>query len=439
MEDHLLRYMESIEEELLICRCRKETGAAMNGGDIMLDKYQIRQEVLHQLDCDLKATDEAVYREIDRTILREGHAWYGSLQEKKNLRQEVFDSIRRLDILEKYLRDEEVTEIMVTGLEHIFIERRGVLIKTPDRFLDESEIYRLIDQMVAGTNRMVNETVPIVDSRLPDGSRVHIVLPPVSLSGPVITIRKFQKGGMTMDKLIRYREFPETLAPLLSCLIKSRYSILIDGATNSGKSSLLNALAEYIEPDERIITIEDSAELQFHMDNLVRLETRDANAEGENSISMEDLIKASLRMRPSRIIVGEVRGREAVSMLMAFSTGHNGSLSSIHANSCRDALRRLETMTLMGMDMPLRAVQGLIASSIDILIHLGRLPSGRRKILEICEIRGFDGQDYVMNPLFSYAPEEGKLLKTGELFYTDRLKGYHLYEKYCSFLEEYHP
>lgn len=287
---------------------------------------------------------------------------------------------------------------------------------------------------------MVNESVPIVDSRLPDGSRVHIVLPPVSLSGPVITIRKFQKGGMTMEKLIEYGEFLKELTPILSCLVKGRYSILIDGATNSGKSSLLNALAGYMEPDERIITIEDSAELQFHMENLVRMETRDANVEGENGITMEDLIKASLRMRPSRIIVGEVRGREAVSMLMAFSTGHNGSLSSIHANSCRDALRRLETMTLMGMDMPLKAVQGLIASSIDVMIHIGRLPSGRRKILEICEMKDYDGQEYILNPLFKYdydKGEEGRLLPVGDLYHVERLKGYHLYETFCKAMDEY--
>ena len=405
-----------------------------------MDKYQIREDVLKRLQSEQDTTDEAVYREIDRMILRQGHTYYGSLQEKSHIREEIFNSIRRMGILEKYLKDDKVTEIMVTGTDYIFIEREGLIFRTPERFSDETEIYRLIDQMVAETNRMVNESDPIVDSRLPDGSRVHIVLPPVSLSGPVITIRKFQKGGMTMDKLMAYDEFPPALAPILSCLVKGRYSILIDGATNSGKSSLLNALAGYIDPDERIITIEDSAELKFHMDNLVRMETRDANVEGENAVTMEDLIKASLRMRPSRIIVGEVRGREAVSMLMAFSTGHNGSLSSIHANSCRDALRRLETMTLMGMDMPLKAVQGLIASSIDIIIHLGRLPSGRRKLLEICEILGYDGQDYQMNPLFLYcyeSGEEGILKAVGELDHVERMKGYHLYETYCKSMERY--
>lgn len=279
----------------------------------------------------------------------------------------------------------------------------------------------------------MNEACPIVDSRLPDGSRVHIVLPPVSLEGPVITIRKFLKGGMTIEKLLAFEEFPEKLTGILSALVKSRYNILISGATNSGKSSLLNALAEYIGKRERVITIEDSAELQlFHVENLVRLETRNANMEGENEITMQDLIKASLRMRPDRIIVGEVRGAEAMSMLQALSTGHSGSVSSIHANSCRDALRRLETMVLMGMDMPLAAIQGLIASSVDILIHLGRLTTGKRKILEICEIKDYSRAEYDIRTLFQYkAGQTESLEMTGKLFHTEKLKSYGQYENYC--------
>ncbi len=286
---------------------------------------------------------------------------------------------------------------------------------------------------MAPTNRMVNEACPIVDSRLPDGSRVHIVLPPVSLEGPVITIRKFLKGGMTIEKLLAFEKFTEKLTGILSALVKSRYNILISGATNSGKSSLLNALAEYIGKRERVITIEDSAELQlFHVENLVRLETRNANMEGENEITMQDLIKASLRMRPDRIIVGEVRGAEAMSMLQALSTGHSGSVSSIHANSCRDALRRLETMVLMGMDIPLAAIQGLIASSVDILIHLGRLTTGKRKILEICEIKDYGRAQYDIRTLFQYkAGQTESLEMTGKLFHTEKLKSYGQYENYC--------
>lgn len=405
------------------------------------NKEKLRREVLKQVDQSDHMEDEDIYRAIDRVILKEGHSQYGTLTEKKGLREQLFYSIRGFDLLEDYLRDDSVSEIMVVGASKIFIEQNGKLIKTEKSFSTEEEVYRLIDQMIAPLNRMVNESVPIADGRLPDGSRVHVVIPPISLEGPVITIRKFQKGGMTIHRLISYGEFPMELAAVLSCLVRGRYSILISGATNSGKSSLLNAMAEYILPEERIITIEDSAELQlFHVDNLVRLETRNANVEGMNEITMNDLIKASLRMRPTRIIVGEVRGKEAVSMLQAVSTGHNGSFSSIHGNSCRDALRRLETMVLMGMDIPLRAVQGLIASSIDILIHLGRLPSGERKILEICELLDFDCQDYHMNPLFFYEQGEGKgkLIAKEKLIRVDRLKNYGQMSSYEQAMEVFY-
>ncbi len=407
-----------------------------------LDKQELRREILKQMDRYRETEEQDIYREIDRAILKAGRDSYGTLVEKKDLREQLFYSIRGFDLLEDYLRDETVTEIMVVGASKIFVEKNGCLKKTDTVFSDEEEVYRLIDQMVAPLNRMVNESSPIVDGRLPDGSRLHVILPPVSLEGPVITIRKFQKGGMTMDRLIAYEEFPPELAPILACLVRGRYSILISGATNSGKSSLLNALAEYIRPDERIITIEDSAELQFyHVDNLVRLETRNANSEGMNEITMNDLIKASLRMRPTRIIVGEVRGEEAVSMLQALSTGHSGSFSSIHANACRDALRRLETMVLMGMDIPLRAVQGLIASSVDILIHLDRLPTGERKLFEICELLDFDGQDYQMNGLFHYernGKQDGILLQEGTLVHAERLKNYGQMEEYQKAMEVFY-
>ena len=386
----------------------------------VFSKQELRREVLERLNGYGRPSDEEIYREIDRVILSDGHSRYGTLQEKRMLREQLFYSIRGFDVLEEYLQDDTVTEIMVIGASKIFVEQNGVLKKTDKTFFSEEEVYRLIDQMIAPLNRMVNESVPIVDGRLPDGSRVHVVLPPVSLEGPVITIRKFQKGGMTMERLMKSGEFPPELAAVLACLVRGRYSILLSGATNSGKSSLLNALAEYLLPDERIITIEDSAELQlYHVDNLVRMETRNSNTEGVNEISMNDLIKASLRMRPTRIIVGEVRGEEAAALLNAASTGHSGSLSTIHGNSCRDALRRLETMVLMGMDIPLRAVQGLIASAVDILIHLGRLSTGQRKILEIYELLDFDGQDYQMNALFLYDREEegreGRLMAAGRL------------------------
>ncbi|RGI90461.1 CpaF family protein [Anaerobutyricum hallii] len=378
-------------------------------------------------------SDKDVYREIDKAILRSSHGGYGTLSEKEELRRQMFYSIRGFDVLEKYLGDSSISEIMVIGASRIFVEQNGKIRRIEEHFSEEGDVYRLIEQIVSPTNRMVNEACPIVDSRLPDGSRVHIVLPPVSLEGPVITIRKFLKGGMTIEKLLAFEEFPEKLTGILSALVKSRYNILISGATNSGKSSLLNALAEYIGKRERVITIEDSAELQlFHVENLVRLETRNANMEGENEITMQDLIKASLRMRPDRIIVGEVRGAEAMSMLQALSTGHSGSVSSIHANSCRDALRRLETMVLMGMDMPLAAIQGLIASSVDILIHLGRLTTGKRKILEICEIKDYSRAEYDIRTLFQYkAGQTESLEMTGKLFHTEKLKSYGQYENYC--------
>lgn len=372
----------------------------------VFSKDQLRKEVLKSLNRESKPTDEEVYREIDKVILKNSRYTYESISEKQILREQVFYAIRGFDILEKYLHDDTITEIMVVGASKIFVEKDGVIIKLNEKFDSEEEVYRLIDHIVSPTNRMVNESTPIVDSRLPDGSRVHIVLPPVSLVGPVITIRKFLKDGMTMERLIEYGAFPAALLPVLCCLIRGKYNILVSGATNSGKSSLLNAMAEYIPSSERIIVIEDSAELQFyHVDNLVRMETRNVNIEGKNEITMQDLIKASLRMRPDRIIVGEVRGAEAVSMLQALSTGHSGSFSTIHANSCRDALKRLETMVLMGVDIPLRAVQSQIASAVDILIHLGRLKNGQRRLLEMCEVYGFDG-DYAINPLFTLEYED---------------------------------
>lgn len=396
-------------------------------------KKALREQILHRMDGRTSyVSDEDVYREIDRVILHSGHTEYGTLSEKKELRRQMFYSIRGFDVLEKYLEDSSISEIMVIGSSRIFVEQNGVVRRTEDCFAEEADVYRLVEQIVAPTNRMVNEASPIVDSRLPDGSRVHIVLPPVSLEGPVITIRKFLKGGMTIEKLLAFGEFPEKLTGILSALVKGKYNILISGSTNSGKSSLLNALAEYIGESERVITIEDSAELQFfHIENLVRLETRNANIEGENEITMQDLIKACLRMRPDRIIVGEVRGAEAMSMLQALSTGHSGSFSSIHANSCRDALRRLETMVLMGMDMPLGAIQGLIASSVEILIHLGRLTTGERRILEICEVKDYSRTEYVIQTLFQYDGEGSELRMTGELFHTEKMKSYGQYEAYC--------
>lgn len=292
------------------------------------DKGVLRKRVLGRLKSGTAATDEEIYKAIDEVILEEGHFCYGTLEQKKELRKRIFDSIRGLDILEDFLKDDAVTEIMVTGDSGIFLERNGRAVRADAAFSGEEEIYRLIDQIIAPMNRMVNESSPVADTFLPDGSRVNIVLPPVSLSGPVLTIRKFPKEGMTIKRLVELGEFPVELADVLSCLVQGRYSILVSGATNSGKSSLLNALSEFFLPDERIITIEDSAELKFfHVDNLVRLQTRNPNVEGRNEVTMDELIRTSLRMRPDRIIVGEVRGKEAISMIQALSTGHRGETS----------------------------------------------------------------------------------------------------------------
>ena len=264
------------------------------------DRRNLREQILRRMDGRTSyVSDEDVYREIDRAILHSGHDGYGTLLEKEELRRQMFYSIRGFDILEKYLADNRVSEIMVIGQERIFVEQDGVIRRTDEHFATKADVYRLVEQIVAPTNRLVNEACPIVDSRLPDGSRVHIVLPPIALEGPVITIRKFLKGGMTIQRLLEFGEFPAALTGVLSALVKGKYNILVSGATNSGKSSLLNALAEYIGEKERVITIEDSAELQFfHVENLVRLETRNANMEGMNEVTMQDLIKASLRMRP---------------------------------------------------------------------------------------------------------------------------------------------
>lgn len=322
-------------------------------------RRELREQILHQMDGRTSYVSDAdVYREIDKAILRSGHSGYGTLSEKEELRRQMFSSIRGFDVLEKYLEDSSISEIMVIGASHIFVEQNGRVRRTRDHFFEEADVYRLIEQIVAPTNRMVNEASPIVDSRLPDGSRVHIVLPPISLEGPVITIRKFLKGGMTIARLLAFGEFPEALTGILSALVKGKYNILISGATNSGKSSLLNALAEYIGQEERVITIEDSAELQlFHVDNLVRLETRNANVEGANEITMQDLIKASLRMRPDRIIVGEVRGAEAMSMLQALSTGRDAEIQS-QVNLMASALTGVVGIpqTAKAVQMMLRAV-----------------------------------------------------------------------------------
>lgn len=349
----------------------------------------------------MEIKDDELYRIIDDVILEKCR--YKSVKERVMLRKKLFDSIRGLDVLQNIIDDDDVTEIMINGPDRIFIERDGKIFRYDEVFSSEERLNDLIQQMVAKVNRRVNEASPIADSRLSDGSRVNVVLEPVALDGPAVTIRKFPKETINMDKLIEFDSLTEEVAEFLSMLVVSGYNIFISGGTGSGKTTFLNALAGYIPKDERIITIEDSAELQIKgIGNLVRLEARQENSEGENGVDIRQLIRAALRMRPDRIIVGEVRGGEALDMLQAMNTGHDGSLSTGHANSPRDMLIRLETMVLMGVDMPLPAIRGQISAGIDVIIHLGRLRDRSRKVLEIVEVLGIKNNEIETNTLYKF-------------------------------------
>lgn len=347
---------------------------------------------------------------------------YISLNEKTALRKKVFNSLRGLDILEDLIEDDSITEIMVNGYDNIFYERSGYIHKSPLKFATKEDLTNIIQQIVAYSNRRVNETTPITDTRLKDGSRVNIVLDPVAINGPIITIRKFGDSPLTIDRLIDLRSITKEVADFLEKLVVSGYNIFISGGTGSGKTTFLNVLSNFIPKDERVITIEDSAELNIHgVDNLVRLEMRQANVEGTGAITIRDLIRSSLRMRPDRIIVGEVRGAEAIDMLQAMDTGHDGCMSTGHSNSAVDMLNRLSTMSLMAMDIPLAAIKSQIASALDIIIHLGRMSDKSRKVLEISEIDHFDGKDIVMNTLFKYDLNSGLTPTGNRLKHTDKL------------------
>lgn len=375
----------------------------------------LRTEVLAALGNGAEMTSDDIYRVIDSVMENRAKKQYMTLSEKLRLRDQLFNSFRKFDILQELLDDEKITEIMINGPSDVFIERSGRIEKWGGKFESSEKLENIIQQIVSRINRRVNTSNPIVDARLPDGSRVHVVLPPVALNGPVMTIRKFPES-MTMEKLIAYGSITREAAEFLSVLIKARYNIFVSGGTSSGKTTLLNALSNYIPSDERIITIEDSAELQItHIPNIVRMETRDANTEGKGKIDMSMLIKASLRMRPDRIIVGEVRDRSAADMLAAFDTGHDGSLSTGHANSAGDMLTRLESMVLMGMDIPLEAIRQQIASAVDILVHLERMPDKSRKVTEISEVRGYADGKIIIGELFIFDAVKNILVKRGSL------------------------
>ena len=349
-------------------------------------------------------TDVALKQVIGECVQEESGLYMISIRQKEELEESVFNAIRRLDVLQELLEDDTITEIMINGKDDIFLERNGHITKWDKSFENEERLEDIAQKIASLSNKIVNISSPIADTRLEDGSRVSIVLPPVALNGPIITIRKFYKDALTMEKLIETGSLTQEAADFLKMAVKSKYNIFISGGTGSGKTTFLNALSEFIDNDERVITIEDAAELQInHVKNLVRLEARDANIEGKNEVTIRDLIRGSLRMRPDRIIVGEVRGKETLDMVQAMSTGHDGSLSTGHGNSPKDMMTRLETMILMGIDMPVAAIRQQLTSAIDIIIHLGRLRDKTRRVLQIAEVVGVSRGEVKFNKLFEFA------------------------------------
>lgn len=392
-------------------------------------KEEINQLILQQIDLSREISDEEMQDLIDDMVIRVGRDFGLTLLERQQLAREVFYAIRRLDILQELIEDEEITEIMINGTGQIFIEKAGSVTPWEKRFTSKEKLEDVIQQIVSKCNRVVNEASPIVDARLEDGSRVNIVLAPVALNGPIVTIRKFPKQPIDMETLIRYGSLTRETAMFLEKLVIAGYNIMVSGGTGSGKTTFLNALSQFIPKTERIITIEDSAELQLQeVANLVKLETRNANAEGTKEINIRDLIRTSLRMRPDRIIVGEVRGEEAFDMLQALNTGHDGSLSTGHANSARDMLSRLEMMALMGMELPLPAIRRQIASGVDVIVHLGRLRDQSRRVLEIVEVIGMEKDEILTMPLYLFEENgelegkiQGRLQQVNELLHREKL------------------
>lgn len=381
----------------------------------------LRKGLMEKLDLTRELSDDEILEEIDTFILEEMRNAGVPIKEKVQLRQELFHSVRKLDVLQELIEDETVTEIMVNGPDAIFIERNGRLQKWEKSFTSREKLEDVIQQIVGKCNRVVNESMPIVDARLQNGARVNAVIRPVALNGPILTIRRFPDTPITMEKLIALGSLTADCAEFLKVLVKARYSMVIGGGTGSGKTTFLSALSNFIPGDERLITIEDNAELKIQgIQNLVRLEAKMANTEGASSVTIRDLIKTALRMRPDRIVVGEVRGGEAVDMLQALNTGHDGSLSTAHANSARDMLSRLETMTLMGVELPLEAIRRQIASGVDILIHLGRMRDKSRKVLEIAEICGFEDNEIKTRTLYQWQEGRG-LVRTAPLLNQEKL------------------
>lgn len=367
---------------------------------------ELRENVINKVDMTIEPTDSQLKDIIDEVVKEKCDIRYLPLGERWKLHNKLFNSIRGLGVIEDLLKDEDITEIMINGCSKIFVERKGIIEEYSGEYFSNERLNDVIQQIVARTNRRVNETTPIVDTRLSNGARVNVVLPPISLTGPVITIRKFPKESITVNDLIRWNSISRECADFLKTLVKAGYNIFVSGGTGSGKTTFLNVLSNFIPKEDRVITIEDSAELQLKsIKNLVRMETRVKNSEGENEVTIRDLIKTSLRMRPDRIIVGEIRGPEALDMLQAMNTGHDGSMSTGHGNTPKDMLSRIETMVLMGIEMPLVAIRSQIASAIDIMVHLGRLRDRSRKVLRVEEVVGLKNGEIELNPLFVYGEE----------------------------------
>ncbi|HBV81625.1 MAG TPA: pilus assembly protein [Lachnospiraceae bacterium] len=400
-----------------------------------MDRYeecreQISNIVRQKIDLSREVEDSEIQDMIDTLVVQMGRKYALSLAQRQELGKSVFYAIRKLDVLQELVDSDDVTEIMVNGTDNIFVEKAGCIYKWDKHFETQEKLENVIQQIVAKCNRVVNEALPIADARLENGSRVNIVLAPVALNGPIITIRRFPEHPISMQDLIRFGSLSEDAATVLEKLVIAGYNIFISGGTGSGKTTFLNALSHYIPRTERVITIEDSAELQLQdIPNLVRLETRNANMDGAREITIRDLLKSSLRMRPDRLIIGEVRGSEAIDMLQALNTGHDGSLSTGHANSSKDMLTRLETMVLMGMELPLAAVRRQIASGVDIIVHLSRLRDKSRRVLEIVEVIGFEGDEIITAPIYQFqefGEEKGRvtgdLVKVGKITHTLKLQ-----------------
>ena len=360
-----------------------------------------------------KMSDEELEEKVEEIVQQKLSGVYCSIEQRVSIIQQVYSSIRGFGLLDSIISDDTITEVMINGPENVFIEQNGRLFKMDKQFESQRRLEDVIQRIVGLAGREVNQANPICDTRLPDGSRVNVVLPPIALCGPTLTIRKFSKTPMTIERLIAYGSITQEIADKLEMLVKAKYNIFVCGGTGSGKTTFLNALSNYIPRDERVITIEDSAELQITgVDNLVSLETRNANASGAGQITIRDLIKSSLRMRPERIVVGEVRGGEALDMLQAMNTGHDGSLSTGHANSTQDMLSRLETMVLQGADgLPLEAIRQQIASAVDIIIHLSRLRDKSRKTMEITEVVGYENGKIVLNAIYKFEEDEYSTLQ----------------------------